>query len=379
MNEPRREPTRDPPDTGAAEPAGSADMTDIADIWVSAPGKVMLAGEYAVLEGTDAVVMAVNRRVMARALPAAASSGPFLKAVRDAVTAHAGAGSTEARAAAHLFVDSQSLRAPDGTKLGLGSSAAVTVAACACALAHGPALDASSVLAPALVHRLAHAAHGAAQAHRGARGSGADIAASVHGGIIAVRMRPDPEELPVVRPLSARDGEPAPHAGNLGGAHLVFLWTGSSASTTDLVARVQAWRQSQPAAYDRAVADIATAAAALIAALRPGAGAGEVVAAIDQGGRAAAALGRAAGVDIETPIHREIAALAAACGRGAAKPTGAGGGDIALAAFARAEQAEAFRRQAMARGMGILDLSMAHEGVTVSSRPGTGPGAHEGL
>ena len=369
--------SEEPTGAGTAEPAGT---TDIADIWVSAPGKVMLAGEYAVLEGTDAVVMAVDRRVVARALPAAASSGPFLKAVRDIVTAHAGAASAEALAAAHLFVDSQSLRTPEGTKLGLGSSAAVTVAACACALAHGPALDPSGALAPTLVHRLAHAAHGAAQAHRGARGSGADIAAAVHGGIIAVRMRPDPEELPVVRPLSPGGGAaPAAGDGNLGGAHLVFLWTGSSASTTDLVARVQAWRHAHPAAYDQATRAIADAAAALIASLRPGAGAEEVVAALDQGGRAVAGLSRAAGVEIETPIHREIATLARACGRGAAKPTGAGGGDIAIAAFATAEQAEAFRGQATARGMNLLDLSCAHEGVTVSSRPGTGPGAHEGL
>lgn len=326
------------------------------DIAASAPGKVLLAGEYAVLAGAEAVVMAVDRRVHARAaagMEARAARSSFLRAVRDAVAGHAGSDSAAARAAARLMVDSDALRL-GGVKLGLGSSAAVTVAGCACALAHDHTPD------PGLVHRLAHAAHSAAQGARGARGSGADIAASVYGGVLGVRVGPAPGEPVRVRPLLADLAGSA--------AHLVLVWTGTPASTPALVARVHAWRDARPQAYERAIAAVADAAGALIAALRPSAGAAEVVAAVAAGGEAVAALGRDAGVDIETPTHRAVATMARSHG-GAAKPTGAGGGDLVLAAFPGAAAAAAFHDQAGADGMKPLSLRVDPVGVQVTGRP----------
>jgi phosphomevalonate kinase len=346
-----------------------------AGLRATAPGKVLLAGEYAVLVGAEAVVMAVDRRVVARVVadPAtdpdarAAARSPFIEAVVAAVTAHAGADSPAARAAQALAVDSRALRAVDGIKLGLGSSAAVTVAACACALAHEHAHADDPTPAARLVHRLAHAAHGAAQSAQGARGSGADIAASVYGGILGVRAQPDASTdggplvpMPMlVRPLLP-DLERT-------GVHLVFVWTGAPASTPALVARVQAWREVEPRGHERAMTALADASCALIAALRPSGQASEVVAAIEAGGEAAAGLGRAAGVEIETAAHRAIAALARSH-RGAAKPTGAGGGDIALAAFADAADAAAFRHETAARGMKPLALRVDPDGVRILRR-----------
>jgi phosphomevalonate kinase len=348
-----------------------------AGLRATAPGKVLLAGEYAVLVGAEAVVMAVDRRVVARVVadPAtdpdarAAARSPFIEAVVAAVAAHGGAASAAARAAQALAVDSRALRAVDGIKLGLGSSAAVTVAACACALAHDtPGAEPAARLLHPLVHRLAHAAHGAAQSAQGARGSGADIAASVYGGILGVRVQPD----------AAADGGPLvpmpmlvrPLVPDLErtGVHLVFVWTGAPASTPALVARVQGWRDAEPRAHERAMTALADAALALIAALRPSGQAGEVVAAIEAGAEAAAGLGRAAGVEIETAAHRTIAALARAH-RGAAKPTGAGGGDIALAAFADAADAAAFRHETAARGLKPLALRVDPDGVRILRRP----------
>lgn len=397
--------------TSAGTSAGSS-----AGLRATAPGKVLLAGEYAVLVGAEAVVMAVDRRVVARVVadPAtdpdarAGARSPFIEAVVAAIVAHAGADSEAARAAMALAVDSRALRAVDGIKLGLGSSAAVTVAACACALAHGRSahaerapneetgaqsgsqsgpqsgLEPGSQLGPEtgmetgatpparLVHRLAHAAHGAAQSAQGARGSGADIAASVYGGILGVRVQPEagaeergqgqgPGPLPMlVRPLLP-DLERT-------GVHLVFVWTGAPASTPALVARVQDWRDREPRAHERAMTALADASQALIAALRPSGQPGEVVAAIEAGAEAAAGLGRAAGVEIETAAHRAIAALARAH-RGASKPTGAGGGDIALAAFANAADAAAFRRETAARGLKPLALRVDRDGVRILRRP----------
>ena len=53
----------------------------------SAPGKLHLAGEYAVLDGAEAVVAAIDRRVIARADGAASEPSPFLAAVADALAA----------------------------------------------------------------------------------------------------------------------------------------------------------------------------------------------------------------------------------------------------------------------------------------------------
>lgn len=368
----------------AAAPGTSTDLR------ASAPGKVLLAGEYAVLVGAEAVVMAVDRRVVARVVadPAtdpdarAAARSPFIEAVAAAVAGHAGADSPAARAAQALAVDSRALRAVDGIKLGLGSSAAVTVAACACALAQGePEGDAAPArltdrLVHHLVHRLAHAAHGAAQSTQGARGSGADIAASVYGGILGVRVQPsagpsagpnagpDAGAVPGPMPMLVRPLLPDLERTSV---HLVFVWTGAPASTPALVARVQAWRDVEPRAHERAMTALADASLALIAALRPSGQASEVVAAIEAGAEAAAGLGRAAGVEIETAAHRTIAALARAH-RGAAKPTGAGGGDIALAAFTDAADAAAFRHETAARGMKPLALRVDPDGVRILRR-----------
>ncbi len=344
---------------------------DAASSWqVTAPGKIILAGEYAVLAGAEAVVAAVDRRVTAELLPlsdpglARSQRSQFMRAVRAGLCRHAGADSPAAFAAARVGVTSEALRDEAGAKLGLGSSAAVTVAACASALAHARSLRGEPLLAPrAEIHKLAHKAHGDAQRRRGARGSGADVAASVHGGVIGVRTHADAEVPVLVRPL-------APDF-RIHGVHLVFLWTGVSASTPALVAGVMAFHGREPAACERALVAISTAAEALTTALRPSGGADDVVAAVAAAGAAVGALGRAAGVAIETDAHRVINDLASAHG-GAAKPTGAGGGDIALAAFADGDAAAAFQRQVSARGLRPLALNVDPRGVDVSARPAPG-------
>jgi phosphomevalonate kinase len=101
----------------------------------TAPGKLILTGEYAVLDGATAVVIAVDRRVVARRVPEAQPS-PFLAAVAEQLAARFGAESPAATTARAIAVDSSACYAAEGgMKLGLGSSAAVTVAAAALALA----------------------------------------------------------------------------------------------------------------------------------------------------------------------------------------------------------------------------------------------------
>lgn len=316
----------------------------------SAPGKVMLAGEYAILDGAEAVMLAVDRRVRAWIEPAGALSGPFLAAVRDQLADDLGRDHPATRAADHVVANSTPLRADDNTKLGLGSSAAVTVAATACAL--GEPVSGENLQH---IHRIAHAAHGRAQEALGARGSGADIAASTFGGVIAVRRRAD--HAPVaVRSLAAESAR-----------HLVYLWTGKAAHTPSLVAQVRALRTSDPALYRCRIAAIAEAADAVVAGfagdedgLAPDSR--RLVGAVQSAAQAVAELGHAAGVELETDEHRAIAALA---GRfaGAAKPTGAGAGDVAVAAFPDSDAKREFCAEAWDRGLTLLDLVLSVHGV----------------
>nr|HEX4317450.1 hypothetical protein [Kofleriaceae bacterium] len=103
----------------------------------TAPGKLILTGEYAVLDGAPALVVAVNRRVVAARRQGPRGSSPFLAAVADELAARGRRDAAEI--AMTIAVDSKSFYdvpraglAP--VKLGLGSSAAVTVAAVALAL-----------------------------------------------------------------------------------------------------------------------------------------------------------------------------------------------------------------------------------------------------
>jgi phosphomevalonate kinase len=311
----------------------------------SAPGKLIVAGEYAVLHGHPAVVVAIDRRVVATRGAAAAGS-PFLAAVARAIADERGAGSAAARAARDLAVDSRAL-GQDGVKLGLGSSAAVTVAATALALA-----DDAGPLDLAAVHRLAHRAHGDAQAALAvtARGSGLDVAAAVHGGVLVATPLDDapPRTASLVVPAALT---------------LVPVWTGRPADTRTLVAAVAAFAARDPRAHAARVADLAAVATALVAACDRG-DAAAVVAALAQGAAALEALAAASGAALVLPAHRAIAALAERTG-GTAKPTGAGGGDIALAAFADPLAARRFRLEATALGMKLLDLAVDPAGARI--------------
>ncbi len=164
----------------------------------SAPGKVMLSGEYAVLRGAPAIVAAVDHRAVARvdACEGATSSvtapgfsehsGRFewqdgrvnwLEAGDDFALLEAvlDAGQPTFSSSVCVSLDTSAFHAAGGAKLGLGSSAALCAAI-------ATALDDTVDLAPALVAMSAH------RNFQSGRGSGADVAASLAGGVIDYRM-----------------------------------------------------------------------------------------------------------------------------------------------------------------------------------------------
>jgi phosphomevalonate kinase len=165
----------------------------------SAPGKIVLSGEYAVLDGAPAIVMAVDRRarvVLAddvgnigqiRAPGYTEEIGRFqvadggirwlegqaLYRVVDSVWRAADARPSGGQ---RIDLDTSEFVDPERQqKIGIGSSAALTVALCA---AVKRSADWGTIM------DVAQRAHGDLQ---GGAGSGADIACSLRGGLIEYR------------------------------------------------------------------------------------------------------------------------------------------------------------------------------------------------
>jgi phosphomevalonate kinase len=307
-------------------------MTAVSPAAVSAPGKIFLVGEYAVLAGGTAVVAAVDRRVTGRFVPGAGPSSPLVAEAVRAVRNHlAQIGLTMPDGAPQI--DSSALSSAGG-KLGLGSSAA------AAAVAVGALLEAAGRRADAdlaCVFELAERAHRAAQ---GGRGSGADVAVAVWGGVVAF-ARPA-GAAPAIRPLGAGPGEQ------------VLFSAGAPRATVDGIRAVEALAARAPDRHAAHLREIGAAAQDFLRAWEAGDGRALIEAARSSGS-ALAALGRSAEIDIWTDPVRAAAALAAELG-GTAKPSGAGGGDVGVAFFADAEAAAAFRARAPRVGLAILNI-----------------------
>lgn len=158
----------------------------------SAPGSLMLLGEYAVLHGKHALVCAVDKRINVTVTPR----------TDDIVTIHSDTlGDYETRIA-HIQIEKPfqfvlaalkqyeaimsygcdiDIETTFSEKVGLGSSAAVTVATLA-ALAKWSKIRISTQDLVRQGRKLIRQVQGA--------GSGADVAASVYGGIIAYHAQP---------------------------------------------------------------------------------------------------------------------------------------------------------------------------------------------
>ncbi len=327
-------------------------MTSMPSTIATAPGKLILTGEYAVLDGAPALVIAVDRRVVATRGTVLATT-PFLLAVADEL-ARRGAGDRAVELAREISVDSAAFYEGD-TKLGLGSSAAVTAAATALALAETrDAGDRDVILDVALQ------AHANAQAARGARGSGADVAAAVHGGAIRFQAgRVEPLRWPAE-------------------LQLIAFFTGHAADTVELVARVAAARRANAVTVDQALEVIADASRATCMAMSapPGAAAAMMIGALSIASLAMELLAVATGTPL-VPDCVTAARTAMQSLGGTAKTTGAGGGDVGVAVLPATANGTIATRMLIEAGCRPLALSLDVTGVMTGVMTGvdTRPGA----
>lgn len=284
-----------------------------------APGKLVLSGAYAVLEGAPAIVTAVDRYVMA---DASRESELVTPEVRCAI----GSAPTP-------WFDASELRR-GGRKIGLGSSAAIVVASLAArALREQPGLDdaalAERVFAVAL------------RAHREAQGggSGIDVITSAYGATRvcwldaggAVRSRAQ-----VLPP----------------GLRIDVYATDREASTRDMLTRVRAFARSDHEAYAAHIARLTDAA-------RRATSGGTVesfVGALREQVAVLAALGDDSGAPIvPEELRGEVEGVAVI-------PSGAGGGDVVLCA-GEPTACDACQSLLEKRGMLRLDIALGARGV----------------
>jgi phosphomevalonate kinase len=306
---------------------------------VMAPGKIFLVGEYAVLEGGAAVLAAVSRYAIAQYIPDLNPESPFIdESVKRAVAALGEL--APALPAGSALVNTAAFR-HRLAKLGLGSSAAAAVSSAAAVLAF-VGIDFSDKRE--LLFTIADEGHRAAQ---GGVGSGADVAAAVHGGYIGF-VRP-PGGKPVMRTL-ARPSR----------LELVVFWTGRPSHTPTLVQAVRTFAERSASSYGFLIDELRRTADKFVdrfdADDAPGA-----IAEADAYVRTLEILGASAGMPIVSAPFVEAATLARQLG-GTAKPSGAGGGDVGVALFGEAKAAAEFIRRCPA-GISVLDVKVDGDGV----------------
>lgn len=265
-----------------------------------APGKLVLLGDYAVLDGGPALVLAVNRGVRCNVFPGGSAVRIETPDGDTRFVAPALEGAPPGR---YVFSDWNPVRGLR-EKPGFGGSAAACVAAC---LAAGrPGSDALAI-------------HRAVQGS----GSGVDVRASLAGGLLRVEGE-SARHLPVVSPS--------------------VIWSGRSARTGPRVARYLAWSERQA---------FLSASAAAVARFEF-----DPVEACAMAYAALLAMSQAAGVPWLTPELAHIVDLARVHG-GAAKPSGAGGGDCAVAWFPDSEKRTAFEAACRADGLEPIAVQAA--------------------
>ena len=358
------------------------------DVVSRAPGKLYIAGEYAVVEpGHRAVLVAVDRFITLRITPCSPAGGyagtissrlyangsrPWRHRPQDGL-AEAVGGDDDYMISAIRVVEalvaegggrlgsfnlgiSSELDEADGRKLGLGSSAAVTVATVrAVAGFYGLSLDDSRV------YKLAMLASDAVQPI----GSGGDIAASAVTGWVDYAS-PDRVWLHRARQRAqARGGTGDLLESDWPGLCLRRLpvpsvrlqvgWTGAPASTPALVADVQAGSHG---ANDYAVflRDSQDCLARLITAIEDDDTA-QIMRQIARNRALLAGLSRISGRTIETAELARLVEIALEHGA-AAKSSGAGGGDCGIALCTPATDLVALRTAWETAGILPLDLAI---------------------
>lgn len=359
-------------------------------ITVQTPGKLMTAGEFAVLEPyQQLVVMAVDRYVYATItecgegrlslpdfglmdLPWEITSDELyidsddtrIRFVEDAMKT---VFFYLQEQSAELFPFELSIRSElddvSGVKYGLGSSAAVVTSVVA-AILHAYLPEKPS---KRLLFKLAAISHVKTQGS----GSGADVAASSYGGFLCYSsFQADwllqqlqhansitglvQQDWPYfsIQPISMPDD-----------VYLCIGWTGNPASTSKLIPKIRGLNDANATLYEQFLHDSTKAVSAFLRGVEIGNRA-TLFTGVQANRHALATVGEKAGVAVETPLLKKLCDLAEQYG-GVGKPSGAGGGDCGIAFMPDKQTAEQLQEAWQHAGIKPLAIQPAAHGATV--------------
>ncbi|NQI85201.1 phosphomevalonate kinase [Streptococcus suis] len=351
-------------------------------VQVKIPGKLFLAGEYAVVEaGYPAVIAALDQYLTVtietsdRGLLHSSQQAdlyltwerkegavyiqgdhPYalIETAMQVTEAYLTAKGHSCQATYSLAVQSDLDDQTSGAKYGLGSSGAVTVATVKALLTYyGHRPDAL------LTYKLA----ALAQTKLGMTGSFGDLAASSFGGLIAYHSLDRSWLLGKMAELSLLDLVESDWQGLSispiqlpQGLDLLVGWTGSAASTDSLVSQMEDQRSQaeKEQIHSRFLADSKTCVEQLIVACQTNDSA-SVRQGLAQNRKLLQDFARGMGLVIETPQLSQLCELAQTYGA-VAKSSGAGGGDCGICLFDSKEQKAVI--ETAWRQAGILPLTL---------------------
>ncbi len=317
----------------------------------SAPGKLVLIGEYAVTQGLPALSMAINRRAIVKrdtytdqshclftsmapqtSFNFELSRGHFQwqktppESIRKFVELLPWPATQKATPGIQLSLNTDQFYLPDSDqKIGLGSSAALMLAATV-------ALGGDYALACKQHQQL-----------QGQLGSGIDLASSYNGGLIYFQQQQsEPLQLPADFYWRA-------------------VWTENSAQTSQFVKSFQSWHESQPERWQQQREYAAILIAAAITACGNGDSLG-LLANLRAYGEWMRDLGLLIGEPIYTQEHETLRKLALSTGN-VWKPSGAGGGDIGIICAQSRQKLKQICQTITESGYTILDLEPDMDGL----------------
>ncbi len=340
------------------------------------PGKLVIMGEYAVLEGAPAIVMAVgvHARALIRGLDGAeclfiehatgekfpfcledsgnvrwtgaapGRRGAVPEAVFAAIARRTGHSAGLPAMSVELDTGEFFIEQNSATvKLGLGSSAAIVTAMTGAVMTFLGLRNDDKTYG-----RISCAAHRDLQ---GGIGSGIDVLTSLTGGVIAVHAG-DGDQIPDVEQLNWPEH-----------LHVLPVWSGNGASTPELLTRFYDFAEQHPVRMKRHLQALRQLAVEGVQSWREGNSA-LILGIARNYDEALRALDTDAGIGIDTKTHNDLRELSATHGA-VYKTSGAGGGDFGLALSDSIEVIEELKRSIARRGIMSLDATYTEAGLMI--------------
>jgi len=355
-------------------------------IKVKVPGKLIILGEYAVLEGVDALVASIDRFVTAsistsendyyrissnlssdpvtfmindsgKIIPKEDQSDQLLSIMHFAVSIieqiyYRISGYKVEFKPFHLQIDtSQFYQETNKNKLGLGSSAALTVALIV-ALVYYSKIEKKIISDNIDLFLFACDVHFKAQ---GNKGSGIDIAASVFGGVNQYNIKSIEEGKKTEKIVPRSIPE------NL---FILPVWSGVSASTRNLLSQIEQYRAHHEKEYQAMMSRLSVLAESGCMSYAEK-NCSDFLDIVADYYKVLHDFSRKSQIGIISEVHRQIAEIVFTNG-GVYKPSGAGGGDIGLAFCDSTSIIDKLKKELNKQNFKTLLLGISHQGVDVN-------------